>query len=236
MNEKTLSLVTHLEEFRRRIIYCLVAISAAGIFSYLYKEQILLLLIKPVEQVFFLTLPEALLAYLKISIVSGIILASPYIIYQIWAFTWSAFRPIEKRYIIIYGILSFLLFIAGVLFGYIVGLPAVIRFLLSFARDYLTPMISINKYINFCFIVIILSGLLFEFPLIIVFITSAGLVTIEKIAAKRKYIIVGIFAIATVLTPPDVVTQLFTAIPLYLLFEISILISRLVRVLKVRRA
>lgn len=235
MNEKIFPSLAHLEELRRRIIYCLAAVSAAGIFSYLRKEQILLLLIKPVGKVFFLTLTEAFLAYLKISIVSGIIIASPYIIYQMWAFVWSAFRPIEKRYIAIYGVLSVLLFATGVIFGYIVGLHAAIRFFLSYAGDRLIPIISVNKYINFCFVVIALSGLLFEFPLILAFITSSNLVAIERIAAKRKYIIVGIFVASAVLTPPDVVTQLLAAVPLYLLFEVSMLASKLVRILKVRR-
>ncbi len=232
MNEKTFPFLVHLEELRKRIIYCIIAIILASIIAYFYKEKILLILIKPVEKVFFLTLTEAFLVYLKISIATGVILVSPYILYQIWAFTWSAFKPIEKRYITAYGILSLFLFLGGIVFGYAVGLPTAIHFFLGFAKDYLVPVISVNKYINFCFVVILLFGALFEFPLIIAFITSAELLTIEQITAKRKYIIVGIFVIAAILTPPDVFTQLLAAIPLYLLFEISILLTKIVRILK----
>lgn len=235
MSKKRLPLARHMEEFRRRIIYCLIAISASSIFSYFYKEELLLLLIKPVEKVFFLTLTEAFLAYLKISVVSGIILVSPYLAYQIWAFTWTAFKPAEKWHIAIYGILSLVLFLAGVIFGCAIGLPAAVHFLLSFAKDYLMPIISVNKYINFCLFVIILSGFLFEFPLAIIFITNAGIVTIEQITAKRSYIIVGIFIAAALLTPPDIITQLIIAVPLYLLFEAGIFASRLIAILKRKR-
>lgn len=232
MGEKTLPFLVHLEELRRRIIYCVIAVILTSTIAYFYKETLLLALIKPVEKIYFLTLTEAFLAYLKISIVAGAVAASPFIAYHVWAFTWSAFRPIEKRYIAAYGITSFFLFLGGAAFGYAVGLPTACHFLLSFSRDYLVPVISVNKYINFCLAIILIFGALFEFPLLIAFITNAGVVTIKQVEAKRKYIIVGIFVIAAVLTPPDVFTQLLAAVPLYLLFEISVLFTKILRTLK----
>ena len=116
MNEKTFPLLVHLEELRKRIIYCIIAIAVTGALAYFYKEQLLLALIKPVEKVFFLTLTEAFLAYLKISIVTGMIVASPYIAYHVWAFTWSAFKPIEKQYMMAYGTISLFLFLGGIAF------------------------------------------------------------------------------------------------------------------------
>jgi len=231
MDGKTFPFAAHLEELRKRIIYCIIAVTLTSIISYLYKETILLFLIKPIGKVFFLTLTEAFISYLKISIISGVFLASPYIACQIWVFTWSAFQPIEKKYIITYGILSLVLFLGGAIFGYAVGFPVAVNFLLSFAKDYLVPVISVSMYINFCLIFILIFGLLFELPLIVIFMTNTGLVKIEQVAAKRRHVIVAIFIIAAIVTPgPDVFTQFLVAIPLYFLFEVSILLVRTLKI------
>ncbi|MDD5680080.1 MAG: twin-arginine translocase subunit TatC [Candidatus Omnitrophica bacterium] len=233
MDGKTFPFVTHLEELRRRIIHCILAVTLTSVIAYLYKEKILLFLIDPIGKVFFLTLTEAFISYLKISVISGVLLASPYLIYQIWAFTWSAFHPAEKQYIVIYGILSLVLFLCGIIFAYAAGLSIAVNFFLGFAKDYLVPMISVNQYINFCLIFILTFGLLFEVPLIIIFMTSTGFVKIEQVAAKRKHIILAIFIIAAVVTPgPDVFTQFLVAILLYLLFEGSVLVARILKMLK----
>ena len=226
---KNIPLIKHIEELRKRIIYSIAAIILASVISYFYKEKILSFLVKHIEKAVFLTPHEAFISYLKLSLFCGILLASPFIIYEIWAFVWSSFRPAEKKYTAIYGIFSFFLFSAGASFGYFLGLPVAIDFLLGFSSDRLLPMISIGKYINFCGVLILLFGILFELPLVIFFVTNLGLITPQQLCSKRRHIIVTIFVIAAILSPPDIFTQFLIAVPLYLLFEFSILLAKIAR-------
>ncbi len=220
-----ISLLGHIEELRKRILYSLVAIAAGSIFSYFFKERILLLFVQHITRAVFLTPQEAFISYLKLSLFSGVLLSTPFIIYQLWAFIWSALKPSEKRSVVIYGTFSLLLFAAGAFFAYLLGLPLAIDFLLGFSSSRLIPMISVSNYINFCTLFILLFGLLFEVPLGIFFATDLGLITPHQLGAKRRYIIVVIFIVAAILSPPDVFTQCILAIPLYLLFEISVLLA-----------
>ena len=230
---KNIPLIKHIEEFRKRIIYSTAAIILASAISYFYKEKILLFFVRYIEKAVFLTPHEAFISYLKLSLFCGVLLASPFVIYQIWAFTWSALRSIEKKHAAIYGIFSFFLFSAGAAFGYILDLPIAIDYLLGFASDQLLPMISIDRYISFCGILILLFGILFELPLIIFFITNLGIITPQQLSSKRRHIIVTIFVIAAILSPPDIFTQFLIAIPLYLLFEFSILLAGIAKKQKI---
>ena len=219
-------LIKHIEELRKRLIYSVIAVILASAASYIYKEEILLLFVRYIEKAVFLTPHEALISYLKLSLICGILVASPFLIYQLWAFVWSSFRPTEKKYTALYGAFSLILFLTGAAFGYFLGLPVAVDFLLGFASDRLLPMISIGNYITFCGILILLFALLFEEPLIIFFLADVGIIAPRQLAAKRRYIIVALFIIAAILSPPDIFTQFLIAVPLYLLFEFSILLAK----------
>lgn len=224
---KDIPLIKHIEELRKRIIYSLLAIILTSAISYFYKETILLSFVRHIEKAVFLTPHEAFVSYLKLSLLCGILIASPFLIYEIWAFIWSAFKPIEKKHILTYGISSFFLFSLGCLFGYFLGLPLSIDFLLGFKSELLLPMISIGKYITFTWMLILVLGILFELPLIILFVTNLGLISTQQLSSKRRHIIVIIFIMAAILSPPDIFTQLLVALPLYILFELSILLAKL---------
>jgi len=226
---KNISLIKHIEELRKRLIYSISAIILAAAVSYLHKEEILLFFIKYIEKAVFLTPHEAFISYLKLSLICGVLAASPFIIYQIWVFVWSSLKPVEKKYAVSYGIFSLILFLAGAAFGYFLGLPVAMDFLLRFASERLLPMISIGNYINFCGIFILLFGLLFEMPLIVFFITDLGIMTPQQFSSKRRHIIVTLFIIAAILSPPDVFTQFLIAVPLYILFEFSILLAKVAK-------
>lgn len=201
----------------------------AAAFSYIHREGILLIFLKHIEKAVFLAPQEAFISYLKLSFFTGLILASPVVIYEIWAFVRSAMKPVEKKYAAAYGASSLLLFLSGAAVGYFAGLPIAIDFLLGFAGEGLAPMISVERYINFCGALILAFAVLFELPLIVLFMTGAGFITPRQLSSSRRYVIVGIFVAAALLSPPDVFTQVLLAVPLWALFEISLLLAKFVK-------
>jgi sec-independent protein translocase protein TatC len=227
MRDEKLSLVDHLEELRKRLIICLLALLATSGFSYFYAERILSLIAKPVDKLVFLAPTEAFLAYLKIAFFSGIFLASPLILQQIWSFVSVGLKEEERRPLLFYGPLSFFLFAGGGAFAYFLVLPLGIRFLLKFSSENLQPMLSVSRYTSFAGFLLLGFGISFEFPLVILFLSRLGLVTSQFLRRKRKYAVLLIFIFSAIITPPDVFTQVLMALPLLLLYEISIWFSKL---------
>jgi len=172
---------------------------------------------------------EAFTSYLKISVICGLFISLPFIAYQIYVFVRSGLTRKERGYVIFYGYTGFLLFIMGAGFAYLVLLPYALRFLLSFDGDNLKPMISISSYLSFLTIILLAFGGVFELPAVIIFLTKIGIVTPRILCRNRRYVLLVIFIIAAVLTPPDVFTQILLALPLLLLYEISILLSRMIK-------
>lgn len=226
--KKKLSFVEHLEELRRRIIWCVIWVIAATCLAYIFVEEILHFLTKPVDRLVFISPHEAFYSYLMVALISGIFLSSPVILYQIWRFVWTGLREKERGYLLGYGILSFILFCIGVGFAYFVALPLGMRFLLGFATNELQPMISISNYISFVGMFLLAFGIVFELPLVVLFLTKVGLVTPESLSKQRRCAVVLVFIIAAILTPPDVFTQILLAVPMLLLFEVSIWLAKLV--------
>ena len=224
--EEKLTLVEHLAELRRRLIACVVAVAVFSLISYRYSGIILELLTRPVGKLVFISVPELFLVYLKISFVSGLILASPVVFYQLWKFVSGALKVEEKKYAGIFFPVALILFIGGCVFSSIFLLPYGTRFLLSFATEKIIPMISVGKYVSFATVLIFASGLVFELPVIVIILTKMGLVSPVVLRRQWKYIVVLIFVIAAVITPtPDVFTQLLLAVPMLILYFISIGIS-----------
>lgn len=228
MDDKQLTLVEHLSELRRRLVICFLSIFAGSLLCYLVIKRILDFLVKPVGKLVFIAPQEAFIAYLKLSLIAGIFLALPVILYQIWCFVSTGLKQNEKKYLLFYGPFSFVLFLAGASFAYFLILPLGLRFLLGFATSALQPMISISRYVSFVGMLLLVFGVVFELPLVIMFLTKINLVSPKLLREKRKYAILLIFIIAAVLTPPDIVTQILMAGPLILLYEISIFFSKFV--------
>lgn len=229
MEERRLTLVEHLEELRQRIMVSLAAVAVFAIFCYRHAKGILDTLSKPVERLVFLAPLELFLVYLKIAVIGGLILASPIILYQIWRFVSSGLLPKERKYALLFFPFSLLLFFLGAGFAYFVVIPFGIKFLLSFATDKIVPMISVGRYISFLGIFIFASGLVFELPVVVIFLTKLGLVSPRLLRRNWKYVAVLIFIIAALITPtPDVFTQCLLAVPMLILYEISIWLSKLV--------
>lgn len=228
MADERLTLVEHLEELRRRIITCLFTILAAAVASWLLVKPILNEITKPVGKLIFISPYEAFTTYIKIAAFTGLFLSSPVVVYQFWAFVSKGLKESERKYLTLYGIFSLALFVSGASLAYFIVLPAAVKFLLGFATDSIVPMLSLSKYVSAVGVLLLVFGLAFQVPIVILFLSKLGLVTPDALARNRKYALLVIFIAAAMLTPgPDVFSQVVMGVPMYLLYEVSIFLARL---------
>lgn len=229
MQDKKMSLIGHMDELRRRLIISILTVLACSLFSYFYSDKILAILKKPFpHSLVFISPQEPFIITLKIAIFAGIIFALPMIIYQVWRFVSSGLKEKEKRYLFVYVPFSLLLFLSGASFAYFLVIPIGLRFLLSFGGGSLEPMISISKYLSFITLMTLAFGIVFELPVVFLILARMGIVSPQFLAKKRKVFIVAIFILAAILTPPDAFTQILLAVPLLILYEVSILLTKIV--------
>ncbi|NVM26835.1 MAG: twin-arginine translocase subunit TatC [Desulfobacterales bacterium] len=231
-NEKQ-PFLAHLEELRKRLIVCAIAIGIGFVISYIFSKQLFSFLILPLTEVLpadshliFTSLPEMFIAYVKVALIAGIILAIPIIFYELWMFLAPALYQREKRYLIPFVLFSSILFIAGALFGYVVVFPYGFKFFISFATEDIQALPSVKQYFSFTIRLLLAFGLVFELPVVVFFMTKIGLVTPDSMKRFRKFAILGSFIMAAILTPPDVATQIMMALPIIILYEVSIIISK----------
>jgi len=225
--DRRMPFTQHLEELRRRLIVSLIAIGAGFLVAYNFNEKLLLIVQRPLNRpLIFLSPTEAFWVNLLVSFFAGVILAAPVLLYEMWKFVAPGLLEKEKRYILPFTLFSTLFFSLGVSFAYFVVLPLGLRFLLGFASPELQPMLSLSKYVGFFGRLLLAFGLVFEFPLVIFLLTRLGILQPQTLARNRKYAILGIFVVSALLTPPDVISQILMAIPLMVLFELSLLVSR----------
>jgi sec-independent protein translocase protein TatC len=228
-------LFEHLEELRSRLLICCLAIGAGFVISYFFSSRIFEMLIKPwidamppgqpVKLIY--TAPhEAFFVYMKVSFISGTILAVPIILWQVWRFIAPGLYENEKRYMLPVICCSVICFISGVLFGYFVVIPVAFKFFASFASEHITPMLRTTEYLAFANKMLLCFGIAFQLPVFAFFLAKLGLVSSDFLKRKRKWAIVLIFIAAAVLTPsPDILSQLLMAAPLLVLYEASVWIA-----------
>ncbi len=219
----------HLEELRRRLIVCFVAVGIGFVLSYGFKEKLFQILTRPLigvmqtgDKLIFTGLPEAFFTYLKVAFLSGIILATPILFYQFWMFVAPGLYEKEKRLLIPIVSLSTVFFVGGAFFGYFIVFPYGFKFFLGFASEIIKPLPSMREYLSFASKLLLAFGIVFELPLIITFLAKLGMVSVPFLKKNRKYALLLFFVGAAILTPPDVVTQIMMAMPLMVLYEISI--------------
>ncbi|MFC2062091.1 twin-arginine translocase subunit TatC [Elusimicrobiota bacterium] len=221
------SFISHLEELRKRIIYSVAGILVFSIIAFFFHDKILVFLRAPIkEQLVFIAPQEAFIASLKISLLAGIIVSSPVIIFHIWKFMGSALKKSEKKILFRYIPAVFILFLGGAAFGFKIVLPIGLKFLLNIGGGNLVPMISVGKYISFIFLLTMVFGIAFQLPLVMHLVTSLGFITRAELKSGRRYAVVFIFIAAALLTPPDVFTQIALALPVILLYELGLLLSK----------
>jgi len=224
-----MTIVEHLEELRKRLLYSLAAFGVATSAGYLFVERILAVVLRPVGQVVFLAPTEAFFVRLKVAALAGVFLSLPVTLYQLWRFVSVGLTPTERRYSLSLIPAALALFVSGAAFAFLVILPIGVRFLLSYQTPNLVPMISVQAYTSFVTAFILAFGLLFQLPVVILFLARLGVVTPASLTAGRKYALLAIVTASAVLTPGgDVVSQMLMAVPTYILYEVSIWVARLV--------
>ena len=224
----------HLMALRKVLIVCFAAIAVGFVAAfYFIIDPLLKWITAPIEargvQVIYTAVSEALTTKLKVSLVSGIVLAFPIIIWQVWTFIKPALYPKERRSFRVFFFFALMLFLLGIVFCYASVFFLAIDFFMISGENLATPMLSLDKYINFLFGFLLPFGVAFMLPVFIYITTRIGLTTPQMLSSKRKYVILGIFVLAAILTPPDVVSQIMLGLPMLLLYEIGIIISRMVK-------
>lgn len=232
-NPNEMSYIEHLKELRSRLLRVFVV---AGIFLICclpFANEIYFLISSPLTAI----LPEnstmiatevtsPFIAPLRLAIYSALILSLPYSLFELWGFIAPGLYKSEKTFVLPLLISSGVLFYAGVAFAFFVASPIILNFFIAAAPDSIQVMTDINKYLDFVLKLFFAFGLAFEIPVATFLIISTGITNKKTIKKIRPYLIIGFFVLAMLLTPPDIFSQLFLAIPMWLLFEIGLLISR----------
>ena len=241
-----MSVLEHLTELRKRLLISLVAVAVASIVGFVFFDQIFEVLLQPYEDALRRLPPEArpgevigegrlvysgpldpFLTFLKVGFLTGLFIALPIVLYQLWRFITPGLTKRERRLAIPFVLTSFVLFAGGVAFAYFT-IPRGLAFLLSFGGESLVPLLTVDRYFNFLVFLALGFGLSFEFPLILVFLAAARIVTAQQLSSWRRYVYFGSVVFAAVITPTqDPYTMLLMWVPLVLLYEGAVLIARL---------
>ncbi len=231
--EKEMTFWEHLEELRSRIIKSLIGILVGIIVCAFFSDAIInKILIVPAKKAGF-TLQNLkpygqFMLYMQVVIISGFVLSLPFTLYQFWRFVEPGLLPRERKYVLWIVAFSSLCFFAGIIFAYFVLLPISLKFFAGFGSSEIQNIIAINEYMKFIIGLILASGIVFELPMLSFFLGRIGILTPAFMRHYRKHAIIVILILSAFLTPtPDVATQLALAIPLILLYELSIFVVQL---------
>jgi sec-independent protein translocase protein TatC len=231
-----MSFIGHLEELRKRIIVCLIALCITFTGSFIFKEKLFYILMKPLKDVMaptgqkmiFTGLTEAFFCYMKTAFISGLLFAVPVIMYEMWLFVAPGLYDKEKRLLLPFVFLSSFFFIGGALFGYFICFPYAFQYLMSFGTDYVKAMPSMREYLSLASMLLLAFGCTFELPLVLTLLAKARLVTAAFLSRHRKWAVLIIFIVAAIITPTTDPFNLFLmAVPLMLLYEVGIIGARI---------
>ncbi len=222
--EGTMSLAGHLQELRRRLVISVTAILGFSVLAFIFIQKFVDLMLRLSEQFSFvyLTPAELVTAYLKLSVILGLVFASPIILWQVWAFVRPGLTDGERRSGLAALVAGFGFFLLGALFCYVVVLPMTLSFFYGFnASTDITASISFNSYMTFVLGMLVVFGAVFEMPVLSFMLGRFGVIKAQWLRKGRKYAILIIFVVAAIITPPDAVSQIMTAIPMLALYELS---------------
>ncbi|MBF0107588.1 MAG: twin-arginine translocase subunit TatC [Magnetococcales bacterium] len=226
-------LLDHLIELRRRIANSVLAILVGFILCYSFAEDVFAFLVAPLRQIIgpdakmiYTGLHEAFFTYMKVSFYAGLFLAIPVILSQVWLFVAPGLYKHEKQFFMPFLVITPILFFIGGGLAYYFVFPLAFKFFLSFASPGIEALPSLKEYLSLVMTMIFSFGLVFELPVAILLLIKAGTVSTTALVAKRKYFIVFAFIAGGILTPPDPFSQIMLAIPILLLYEISIILGR----------
>jgi len=226
-----MNLAEHFAEIRQRLIKSAVVLTITTAISFVFVGRVFGFLIRPAGDIhlIYIEMTEMIGVYMQTALVCGLILAMPFLVYQIMMFVSPALTHQEKKYVYIALPFITLMFAGGVVFGYFVLLPPAMKFLITFGSDIATPQIRIGNYIALITRMLLVTGIVFETPVVITFLSRLGVVTPMWLSSKRGWAFVGAFIFSAILTPTiDPINQSLVAIPLIILYEMSIWLSKLV--------
>ncbi|MFA6078969.1 MAG: twin-arginine translocase subunit TatC [Candidatus Omnitrophota bacterium] len=232
--EQELTFIGHLDELRRRVIISLVSLGIAAVASLPLSPYILKALKYPagsaIQKLAFFGPEEAFMVYMRIGIMCGVIIASPVIVYEFWAFIAPAIEDKFKKNMAYFIVFSLASFIAGCAFSYYILLPKGLAFLLNFGSEDLVPIISATKYISFATGLILACGIVFQMPVLSFILTRIGVINASFLRRKFKYAVIVIGIFSAIITPTtDIFNMIVLMIPMILLYEISVWISAIAR-------
>jgi sec-independent protein translocase protein TatC len=229
--------ISHLIELRTRLMRSIIAVAIVLLCLFPFAKDIYAALAQPLLRV----LPHGatmiatdvtgtFLVPLKVTLMAAFLLALPYVLWQAWMFVAPGLYHHEKRLVLPVLVSSFLFFLVGMSFAYFFVFPIAFGFFAGYAPAGVQMMTDIDKYLSFVLTMFIAFGLTFETPVVVIVLVRLRIVSLEKLRSVRPYVIVGAFVVGAVFTPPDVISQLLLAIPLWLLFELGLLLARFVAV------
>ncbi len=223
----------HIDDLRGCIIRVATSIFVCALVSLIFSDALLTFFTEPAQAVIgklhFFAPADAFIVKLQVSIISGLIIASPYIVLQVWTYIAPGLYQHERKMLLPWIALSAILFLVGATFAFKVVLPLALNFLLGFQTDFMGPVISITHYMSFLSSMITAFGIAFNMPIFILACVALNLVQVQTLSKFRRHAYVGSFILAMALTPPDMISQILLALPLIALYEMSILGSRFIK-------
>ncbi|MDP2600532.1 MAG: twin-arginine translocase subunit TatC [Deltaproteobacteria bacterium] len=222
----------HLDELRSRLIKVAAAVALATLFSFWGADWMLAWLLNPypnaTQTLTSLQPAGVFIQSMRLALICGVILTLPILLYQIWAFVSPGLSKDERKVVVISLYAGTLLFAVGIAFAYYLVIPKALGFFWDYSRHFgIQPSWTIDNYLNFILMFLLSFGIAFELPLVMLLLVHFKILSLETVSEKRPYIIVVLAIIAAILTPPDVVSLIMLFIPLWLLFEISVRIAKL---------
>jgi len=227
--DKELSLVQHLKELRDRVMVSAIAVAITTALAFTFTTQIIRFLLVPsgVDRLLALSPTEGFTTYFRVALFAGIALAMPVLLYEIYAYIDPALYPPERRFIRAIGIPVLALFVLGMSFCYFVLLPRAIPFLITFGGDVIENQLRAAEYLSFVTTFILGMGIVFEVPVIIWALVRVGIVQRSWLAKQRRYVFLLSFVVGAIITPtPDPFNQTLVSVPMYLLYELGLLLAR----------
>ena len=226
------TLISHLLELRTRLLHAVVAVAIAFVPLAFFSNRLFTLIARPLID----KLPEGasliatsvvspFMTPLKLSLMAALFVAMPYVLYQVWAFVAPGLYRHEKRFALPLFLSSVVLFYVGVAFAYYVVFPLMFAFLATTTPEGVRMMTDMASYLDFSLLLFFAFGVAFEMPVATVLLVATGLVSVEKLRRNRGYVLLGIFIVAAFLTPPDAISQTFMAVPMYVLYELGIVLA-----------
>jgi sec-independent protein translocase protein TatC len=233
----------HLEELRDRLMNCLYVLLGTSVIGYMVRMPVLEFLKAPLFQalppekqnLYFTGLFESFFNHLQISIFVGVFIGSPFFIYQIWAFVSPGLHAHERKNVFPFVAAGTLFFFLGASFAYYLVLPVGFKFFVEFGAPQDVPMITVKEYFSVLFRLLLLFGASFEFPVILVLLARLGLVTAAFLQEQRRSVIIAITVVSALFAPPDILSMLLMMAPLYVFFELAVVVIRLMEKKKASR-